>query len=1016
MMKRSTLASAIYAALAFTAFSTVAFAQDSATAAQDEDKKDTTEIDEVVVTGSLIPQAMKDPASPVTTITAEDIQRQGYKDVADVLRSQPLSTGSVQDNQFTNGFTPGAETISLLGLSPGFTLILVDGRPLADYPLLYNGQSNITDLSSIPTAMVERIDILPGNQSAIYGSSAIAGVVNIILKKHIEGMTVGVRVGGFTQGGGDNYRLQLSGGQDWGRANLTYGLQHTQQDAIYGYERDFRDSTEDNPACLRVDEHGPDGTGLPDGLPDVGARCATDANGDPIKLNQFGSRTWLIFNPFSNQYVNPDLSNGVLGDGISYCDNIADAFGGTEMLDFRPGRGYYCGSRAEPGYSSLQNKERQTAIYLNGSWDLSENASLYGNLLFGRGKVTSDSGTRFWTPDINGLGFLIQPVAGYPTNPDGTCVDLDPSIPGNCDFVRFRSYQRIFSPEESGPNGSREQNTNDSYSLSFGVKGNLGASDWSYDAYYARSQYKVKNRQMWPLADEIEAFMHDQFIGSAVGSYYGYPVYQPNVANFYQMLTPEEYASFLGEIHTDSKAWTHSATFQVANTNLWEMGGGPVGMAALVTIGRQEWENPTDPRVIAGEFWGLTGTSGAGERSNWAAATEFRMPVSDKFTINLSGRFDEYSNSDTVSTACGLDGTGNPLSCGSDDSKFTWKVGFEVRPVETLLLRANYATAFRAPDMGYSFAGDSGFFTSATDYYGCYLDGVAIENCLPDTQIEGRRQGNPNLQSIEADSYGVGFVWSPTKAFDIRADYYNVDIENEVSDLSINGLLFDEYRCRVGIDGLTPTDPICVDAFARIERGTPFDPDAIDIVHINPINVSKERVSGIQMAANYRWDLGRAGNLKFGVGYNNTLTHEYQQFAGDDVIDLLHSATASSEFKTIATGDVQWEIGNFTAAVHGVRFGSTPNNAAQLGAGNVNGSPADDEGVAPYMLYNVNLAYDIMPNQTLSLTVNNAFDKDPPRDRSYGGVGDYPYYNIFNYSGVGRSWWLEYEITFGNEE
>ena len=116
-------------------------------------------------------------ASPVVAITADDIDRQGFQNVSEVLRAQPLATGAVQDNQFAGGFTPGATTISLLGLEPGFTLILLDGRPLADYPLLYNGQANFTDLSSIPTGMVERIDVLPGNQSAVYGSAAIAGVV-----------------------------------------------------------------------------------------------------------------------------------------------------------------------------------------------------------------------------------------------------------------------------------------------------------------------------------------------------------------------------------------------------------------------------------------------------------------------------------------------------------------------------------------------------------------------------------------------------------------------------------------------------------------------------------------------------------------------------------------------------------------------------------------------------------------------------------------------------------------------
>ena len=125
-MNRKMLATAICAVLASPL---VAFAQDT-TATQEQ--KETTELDTVVVTGSLIPQVKMENANPVVTISSEDIARQGFKNVYDVLRAQPLATGAVQDNQFTNGFTPGATTISLLGLSPGFTLILLDGRPLPD--------------------------------------------------------------------------------------------------------------------------------------------------------------------------------------------------------------------------------------------------------------------------------------------------------------------------------------------------------------------------------------------------------------------------------------------------------------------------------------------------------------------------------------------------------------------------------------------------------------------------------------------------------------------------------------------------------------------------------------------------------------------------------------------------------------------------------------------------------------------------------------------------------------------
>src|SRR4249920_1431737 len=124
-LKRNLLATSISGLLALTS-APVVFAQDTtpATAAtpaaaeqtDEEKKKKEAELGRVVVTGSRIPVAQQETSSPVTTITAEEIERQGYKNVADVLRAQPLATGSVQDNQFTNGFTPGATTVSLLGL------------------------------------------------------------------------------------------------------------------------------------------------------------------------------------------------------------------------------------------------------------------------------------------------------------------------------------------------------------------------------------------------------------------------------------------------------------------------------------------------------------------------------------------------------------------------------------------------------------------------------------------------------------------------------------------------------------------------------------------------------------------------------------------------------------------------------------------------------------------------------------------------------------------------------------
>jgi outer membrane receptor protein involved in Fe transport len=936
-MKRNLLATTISGLLALSTLP--AFAQDAPApadpnATSEEEKKKAAELGKVVVTGSLIPVAAQETASPVTTISSEEIAKTGYRNVADVLRAQPLATGAVQDNQFSVGFTPGATTVSLLGLSPNFTLILVDGRPLADYPLLYNGQSNFTDLSSIPAAMVDHIDILPGNQSAIYGSSAIAGVVNVILKQHIEGTELTLRVGGYDEGGGDNLRFQATGGHSTDKLDLTWGLQYSTQDPIWGYDRDWFNSTEDNP--------------------------------NPNQ--RYGSRTFLILDAFTNQYIDP---------GEAACAGLADNFGGTTIYENRPGRGHYCGSRFEPGYTTILNDERNWSGYLNGTWQLSGNTELYGSLLFGQNKTKTNSGSHFWSPDIFGSG-------GYIIEDDG---------PNGCDPYAFECplnlYQHIFSPEETG--GADGYTTkSDSYHLALGARGAWG--NWDWDAYYSRSQQKVEEHQLWPLTDEIEAFFQDQFLGPKLDTYYGYPIYQPDHAAFYQSLTPDQYASFLGDIATRSKTWTHNLNFTVSNSELFELPAGSVGMAALVQIGRQSWDNPTDPAVVFGKFWGITATQGEGDRNNAAIAAEFRVPLFKQLTANISGRYDDYSN----------DG-------GGGDSKFTYKLGLEYRPIETLLIRGNYATAFRAPDMSAVFAGTSGFYTNVTDYYRCEQTGQSVDNCFFNpVQIFGTRIGVRDLESITADSYGFGFVWSPTRNFDLRADYYNVSIENEVVDLSINGILFNENEClqgRMDIDS-----PTCVDALSRIVRtsGSAPVPYLLRSVATEPINSASEKVAGIVSGTSFRWGGNGHANYEIAFDYNVTLDHTFTQFEGDEESDLLRDPTLSTEFTHILSGDFSVDWKRWSGHIHAVRYGSTPNYTSQLGA-------SQNGGIAPHRINgwttaNVNLDFAVTDSSTVTLTVNNVFNRSPLNDKSYT---DYPYYNVFNYNGYGRAWWLQYAFRFG---
>ena len=246
-LERSRLSAALFAALIMpvtgAAFAQDAGAQQQPTTAAPDAKA--ANLDKIVVTGSLIPQTEIETFKPVTIITAEDLQTRGFTSVQDALHQSSFSTGGVQGNQTSASFTQGAETNSLFGLNPGYTKYLIDGRPMANYPALYNGQDVFNNISGIPIDLVERIEILPGGQSSLYGSDAIAGVVNIILKKKVDGTVVSGRIGWYDEGGGESKRgsIATSFSSDDDRFNMLFGAQFEHRDPIWGYQRDLTAST-----------------------------------------------------------------------------------------------------------------------------------------------------------------------------------------------------------------------------------------------------------------------------------------------------------------------------------------------------------------------------------------------------------------------------------------------------------------------------------------------------------------------------------------------------------------------------------------------------------------------------------------------------------------------------------------------------------------------------------------------------------------------------------------------------
>lgn len=217
--------------------------------AQDPDEQ-LTKIERIAVTGSNIKRVQNEDATPLQVIDEEDILRSGKVTITDVLRDLTVNTGNSSDEQATSSFTAGSASIALRGLSPKNTLVLVNGRRVSNYGFAYGTQDTFVDLNALPVSAVARVEVLKDGASAVYGSDAIAGVVNIILKKDYQGTEAHAGIGQATEGGLQQYRA----GVVWGHGslrddhfNITASLDVLERDRLNADQRkitesgDFRD-------------------------------------------------------------------------------------------------------------------------------------------------------------------------------------------------------------------------------------------------------------------------------------------------------------------------------------------------------------------------------------------------------------------------------------------------------------------------------------------------------------------------------------------------------------------------------------------------------------------------------------------------------------------------------------------------------------------------------------------------------------------------------------------------------
>jgi iron complex outermembrane receptor protein len=563
--------------------------------AQEDPSQDATNLSKITVTGSNIPRTSTETASPVQVITRQEIDRTGKTSIGEYLQSLTVDGAGSVPKTFGNGFAMGSTGISLRGLGAGSTLVLINGRRVASYGLADDGQKVFTDLSSIPMDAVERVEVLKDGASSIYGSDAIAGVVNVILRSDFEGA---IFTGSYGTSGDSDGNTR--------KGTLTAGTGNLDQD---GWN-----------AFFSLDVSKTDG----------------------IKISDRKNRKWIgtgDIRPWG--YSSVDGASQYLGGGMtsglptSAPDGAYETtpggpwarLGGCEQLSSVPQEGADSCLWDLGQFRDLTPDEKAINFFSRGTFRINDNADLYTE--FGYSKKTVDFQS---TPSG------VSGAWGYPGGPvnassgDGAVV-LGPQHPQNPTGTPVRLRYSAF---DVGPR--QTHNENEFMRFLVGVKGT--AADWDYDVGYLHSQSELTNTRKGFLSySAVQCALEDPncaggtwLLGTQAGN---------NPQSLYDFISPTISARATSRLDIlDAKA----------NRSLMDLGGGSLGLAVGAEFRRNEVSLTPQTGTEDGDIIGLGYSAYDGVEKTSAVYAELAAPFTDTFEATVAGRVDHYQGGDTAFT------------------------------------------------------------------------------------------------------------------------------------------------------------------------------------------------------------------------------------------------------------------------------------------------------------------------------------------------------------------------------
>jgi iron complex outermembrane receptor protein len=547
-------------------------------------------VQKVYVTGSNIKRADKEDSSPITVMTAKDISATGANTVAELLHNIPaFGSGTSNDFQNDNGFSKGASTASLRGLGSSSTLVLLNGRRIAAaaYADPNNGKSTVYDLNSIPVSAIARVEVFKDGASAVYGSDAIAGVVNFITKDDYQGAEISASTSANDDG--QFNRNNISGVAGFG------DLEKDRFNALISFDVSKRGHT---------------------GIKDVKDIEQDQLSAINYRLNEYGSyasNTPFIFRElsagkanFSTSAVNGQyIKNSTAGcNGNVITGGPQHGISATSMLYGRQ----FCSFDINDYYEA-QSKGTDVNLLSKITLKLGENVTSFTEIGVSRVEreyvglpktISSTAATTVFR--VNGLPTSYQLLlpSGHPDNP-------------------FTGYRAATVFRFAGTNGGAE-NVNKTYRFLTGLKGTAGAFDWETGFLYNRAERNDTGHGYLyrPVIDQIAT--QNRTIAATIAD----PNAVRDVVNTgYSQVT-----------QLDAKA----------STSFGKLAGGEIGLAFGGEIRQEKLGLNSDPELASGNIIGLSNSVLAGQRTVKSGFVELRTPFTKTFEMDFAGRYDKYPN------------------------------------------------------------------------------------------------------------------------------------------------------------------------------------------------------------------------------------------------------------------------------------------------------------------------------------------------------------------------------------